>query len=100
MALKKDKQKVLDEVLDETRIRSFLAINPPDNVDPDFNLLEKAYRGMPEEYFDTFLDMFIEAGHNIDAVNPGGLTLLQIVAQHDECKPYMELLKKHGATQA
>ena len=97
MALKKDKQKVLDEVLDETRIRSFLEINPPEGVNADFNILEKAYRGMPVEYFDTFLELFVKDNRDINATNPGGKSLSQIVAQHDECKPYLELLTKHGA---
>ena len=99
MALKKDKQKVLDEVLDEARIQSFLDIKPPVDVDPDFNVLEKAYRGMPAEYFDTFLDFFIEAGRNIDATNPANKTLRQIVATHPQSADYLEVLDQHGASQ-
>ena len=98
MALKKDKAKVLDEVLDEQRIQSFLDIKPPTGVDADFNVLEKAYRGMPAEYYGTFLDFFIATGRNIDATNPAGKTLRQIVATHAESQDYLDALDQHGAS--
>ena len=98
MALKKDKEKVLDEVLDEQRIQSFLDIKPPTGVDADFNVLEKAYRGMPAEYFDTFLGFFSAAGRNIDAANPSGKTLRQIVATHAESQDYLGALDRYGAS--
>ncbi|MDX2369454.1 MAG: PA4642 family protein [Colwellia sp.] len=98
MALKKDKQKVLGEVFDDERIKTFLAFEAPEGVSPDFHLLEKAYRGMNIENFDTFLTFFLEAGHNISAQNPKGKTLLAIASEHRHGDEYVDALKKHGNT--
>ena len=42
MSLKKDKEKVLSEVFDDARIKSFLNYEPPSGVSADLHLLEKA----------------------------------------------------------
>lgn len=98
MALKKDKQKVLGEVFDDERIKTFLQFEAPEGVNPDFHLLEKAYRGMNIENFDTFLSFFVEDGHDINAQNPSGKTLLAIASEHRHGDEYVDALKKHGAT--
>jgi len=97
MALKKDKQKVLGEVFDDQRIKTFLQFEAPEDVNPDFHLLEKAYRGMKVENFDTFLGFFKEQGHNINATNPNGKTLLSIASEHPHGHEYVDALKNHGA---
>lgn len=97
MALKKDKQKVLGEVFDDARIRSFLQFLPPKGVNPDFHVLEKAYRGMKAENFDTFVKFFLEAGRDINATNPDGKTLLQLVSQHAQGEEYADILRAGGA---
>lgn len=98
MALKKDKQKVLGEVFDDERIKTFLDFEAPEGVNHDFHLLEKAYRGMKVENFATFLDFFLAAEHNINATNPAGQTLLQIASEHRHSEDYAALLTEHGAT--
>lgn len=98
MSLKKDKQKVLGEVFDDERIKTFLNFEAPEGVDRDFHLLEKAYRGMKAENFNTFLTFFNEAGHNINATNPGGKTLLQLANEHRHGEEYTEMLRAKGAT--
>ena len=40
--MKKDKQKVLDEVWTEDRVKSFLSVRPHDGSDEDFHMLLKA----------------------------------------------------------
>lgn len=97
MTLKKDKQKVLGEVFDDERIKTFLDFEAPEGVNPDFHLLEKAYRGMKTENFDTFLGFFTEAGHDINSTNSNGNTLLAIIADHRQSNEYVDVLKKHGA---
>lgn len=97
MALKKDKKKVLGEVFSDERIKSFLQFQPPEGVNEDFHLLEKAYRGMKAENFDTFLDFFLEEGRDINAVNPDGKTLLAVISEHRHGDDYAHSLKKHGA---
>ena len=97
MTLKKDKQKVLGEVFDDERIKTFLDFEAPEGDNPDFHLLEKAYRGMKVENFETFLSFFTEAGHDINARNPHGNTLLAIISEHRHGGEYVDALKKHGA---
>jgi len=97
MSLKKDKQKVLGEVFDDARIKSFFQYQAPAGVDPDFHLLEKAYRGMKAENFATFINFFLEEGRNINARNPEGVTLLTIASQHRNSESYVDTLKKNGA---
>jgi hypothetical protein len=97
MALKKDKQKVLGEVFDDERIKTFLQLEAPEGVNTDFHLLEKAYRGMKVENFDTFLNFFLEAGHDINAQNPSGDNLLATISKHRHSDEHVVVLKKHGA---
>lgn len=97
MVLKKDKQKVLGEVFDDDRIRTFLHFQPPKGVDRDYHLLEKAYRGMIAENFETFVRFFIAEGHDINARNPQGRTILDIVSKHRHGGDYADILRQHGA---
>ena len=98
MTLKKDKVKVIDEVMDESRLKAFLALHPPEGVNPDYNILERAYRGMTAEYFESFLDLFINEGHDINARNPAGKTLLGTISEHQQAGDYIAALKEQGAT--
>ncbi|RLA47234.1 MAG: hypothetical protein DRR06_03130 [Gammaproteobacteria bacterium] len=98
MALRKDKQKVLGEVFDDDRIRTFLNFEPPEGVDADFHVLEKAYRGMRAENFATFLDFFSAAGRDLNARNPHEQTLLDIISGHERAQDYIEVLEKQLAT--
>lgn len=91
--LKKDKQKVLGEVFDDARVKSFLDYQAPAGVSTDFHLLEKAYRGMNIDNFATFLTFFTDAGYNLNALNPEGQTLVQIASQHGHGGDYVTALK-------
>ena len=97
MALRKDKPKVLGEVFDDDRIRTFLDYEPPEGVDADFHVLEKAYRGMKAENFATFLEFFLAAGRDLKACNPQGQTLLDIVSVHERAQDYIQALTKQLA---
>jgi hypothetical protein len=96
MALLKDKQKVLGEVFDEERIKTFLDFTPPKNINPDFHLLEKAYRGMNVDNFDTFISFFLGKGYDINSKNPEGKSFSAIIKEHRHGKPYSNVLKKYG----
>ena len=95
MALRKDKQKVLGEIFDDERIRTFLNFAPPDGVDADFHVLEKAYRGMKAENFATFVKFFVDAGRNLKATNPQGQTLLDIMSMHQHAGDYIDAYQAH-----
>lgn len=97
MALKKDKKKVVGENFDDDRIRSFLLYQAPEGVDPDFHVLEKAYRGMIPENFETFVKFFVEDGRDINAQGPDGRSLLQQVETHRYGSDYADALRNAGA---
>jgi len=97
MALKKDKQKVLGEVFDDARIKTFLDHEAYGDNNPDYHLLEKAYRGMKVDNFITFLTFFKEKGHDINAQNTEGVTFLQTINTHKQAEDYIQALKQHGA---
>ncbi len=97
MALKKDKQKVLGEVFDDERIKTFLDIQPYGDMNADFHVMEKAYRGMKAENFKTFIQFFVEANRDINATGADGKTLLAIVSEHRLGEDYAEILKAAGA---
>ena len=97
MALKKDKQKVLGEVFDDERVRGFLNIEHSGNVHPDYAVLERAYRGMKIENFETFVKFFCEEGKDLNATNSEGKTLLQVISSHRLANDYVASLKQAGA---
>lgn len=92
MALKKDKEKVIDPVWGEQRIRDFLALQPPAGENADFHMLLKAYQSMREEDFAQFVGFFVEAGHQLDARNTEGKTVSDIIQQHRLGAPYLEAI--------
>ncbi|MGH1441010.1 MAG: PA4642 family protein [Cellvibrionaceae bacterium] len=97
MALKKDKQKVLGEVFDDARIKTFLNYEAYGDNNPDYHLLEKAYRGMKADNFATFVGFFKDAGHDINAQGTEGLSFLQTISAHKQADDYIQILKQYGA---
>ena len=97
MSLKKDKQKVLGEVFDEERIADFLIGEAPAGFNRDFYLLERAYRGMKAENFETFVRLFKAQGRDLDSQSPEGQTLLARVAEHAQSSEYADILRAAGA---
>lgn len=97
MSLRKDKEKVLGEIFDEARIRTFLEYKAPAGINTDYHLLEKAYRGMRGENFDTFVRLFVEAGKDLNAIGPEGKTFLQVIKTHRNSEEYTAALEQAGA---
>ena len=97
MSLRKDKEKVLGEIFDEERIKTFLQFPAPAGMNADFHLLEKAYRGMRGENFSTFVRLFVEAGHDLNAAGPAGKTFLQTIKSHRNSEEYVMALEAAGA---
>jgi len=97
MSLKKDKGKVLGEVFDDERVRSFLDYQAPAGVSNDFHALEKAYRGMNIDNFVTFLGVFKEAGRDLNATNPDGKTLAEVAGEHGHGVEYVDALRAAAA---
>lgn len=97
MSLRKDKEKVLGEIFDEERIKTFLNFTAPIGVNADFHLLEKAYRGMRGENFGTFVRLFVESGRDLNAIGPEGKTFLQTIKTHRNGEEYTQALQAAGA---
>jgi len=91
--MKKDKVKILDEVLTEDRIKEFLILQAPAGENADFHRLEKAYRGMPAQFFQVFVDLFVKAGGDINATSASGQSLLQTISKHKQSAEYREILE-------
>lgn len=96
--MRKDKQKVLDEVWDEQRVKSFLGKTVPSQAatplpgDADFYVLRHAYQSMRPHDFARFLDHFASAGRDVYAKDGQGRTLADVIASHANAKPFIELL--------
>lgn len=93
----KDKVKVIGEELDETKVARFLEMQPYGEENADFHILTKAYRGLPAEAFERFLQLFQEQGRDINARDPKGRTLLQLAQQNTRHPEYVDVLKRFGA---
>ncbi len=98
--MRKDKEKVLDEVSTEDRIRGFLEVKSYDGTSEDFHMLLKAYQSMRAEDFEKFVAFFTAEGRSVNSKNPDGQTVLSIVQEHRRSGEYAEILKRAGAEQA
>jgi hypothetical protein len=88
-----DKPKVVDEVWDDARVRQFLRVEPPNGVDRDFHRLLMAYRGMRPDDFGRFLAFFVADGGALDARDPSGRRLHEVIAPHRHGGPFLERLE-------
>ncbi len=97
MSERKDKEKVIGETFDDERIKGFLNYPAPEGINPDFHVLEKAYRGMRGDNFETFVKFFIDEGRDLNAPGPDGKTFLQTIKTHRLSDEYIRALEKTGA---
>lgn len=95
--MKKDKEKVLDEVWTEDRVRSFLDCQPLEGTNTDFHVLFKAYQSMRASDFKLFVDFFLAQKRDLNATDPAGQSVLSIVSQHRHGKEYSAILSSAGA---
>ena len=95
--MRKDKEKVLDEVWTEDHVRSFLNVRPHDASDEDFHMLLKAYQSMRATDFELFVRFFCEQNRNVNACDRDGRTVLEIVSRHRNGSDYAKILQAAGA---
>ncbi len=95
--MKKDKQKVLDEVWTEDHVKSFLNVRPHDGTDEDFHMLLKAYQSMRASDFELFVAFFTGENRNVNAAGRDGRTVLDIVRTHRHGAEYADILRGAGA---
>ncbi|MFV8820112.1 PA4642 family protein [Haliea sp. E17] len=95
--MKKDKQKVIDDVWTEDHVRSFLDVRPHDGSDENFFMLLRAYQSMRAEDFELFIGFFSAQNRDINARGKDGRSVLEIVSEHAKGGDYAAILKAAGA---
>ncbi len=95
--MRKDKEKVVDEVWTEGRIREFLTVKPIAGTNEDFYMLLKSYQAMRADDFADFLEMFLAEKRDINATDNEGRTLLSYVKEHRNSAEYRQALQANGA---
>jgi hypothetical protein len=95
--VRKDKEKVLDEVWTEDHVRSFLRVRPHDGSDENFHMLLKAYQSMRAEDFELFVGFFTAEQRDVNATGRDGRSVLDIVKTHRHGVEYAEILVAAGA---
>jgi hypothetical protein len=95
--MRKDKEKVLDEVWTEDHVRSFLKVRSHDGTSEDFHMLLKAYQSMRVSDFELFVGFFRHEGRDVNAPGKDGRTVLEIVSTHRHGVEYADILKVAGA---
>jgi hypothetical protein len=95
--MRKDKEKVLDEVWTEDHVRSFLQVRPHDGSDENFHMLLKAYQSMRAEDFELFLQFFTAEKRDVNATGKDGRSVLDIVKTHRHGVEYVSILTAAGA---
>lgn len=96
-----DKPKVIGEEWSDERVKSFLFITPYDSkLNPDYQVLIKAYQAMRASDFERFLGFFTEAGRDLNATNELGQTILDHISEHRRSVDYVAALQKFDAKRA
>ncbi|MEZ5573621.1 MAG: PA4642 family protein [Halioglobus sp.] len=95
--MRKDKEKVVDEVWTEDHVKSYLNVRSYDGTAEDFHMLLKAYQSMKSEDFELFVGLFCAEGRNLNAFGKDGRTVLDVISSHRHGVEYAEILKAAGA---
>lgn len=98
--MRKDKKKVIGEPMTDEQVAVFLDFHPRGEESVDHYMLARAYRSLRAEDFARFLNMFKAAGHDVNALDSEGRTLLQNISQHDQAADYADALRAVGAQPA
>jgi len=93
---KKDKKAVIDEVITDALLEQFFSLQPPQGIERDYHILERAYRGLTAPDFARFISLFITRKHNLNATGPQG-TILHVISTHRKGGDYAQALKNAGA---
>ena len=95
--MKKDKVRVEEQAFSQEQIESYLDFKSYDEADAQFVMLEKAYRVMPIEFFEKFLDAFVAKGYDLHAKNVDGQTMLELIAPNKAFADYTNAIQKRAA---
>ena len=88
---------VRNEEWSDDRLKSFLALEPPEGMPQDYCILLKAYRGMTAELFERFVPFFVADGRDLNVTLEDGSTFLDLVSRHRRSTRYADILVAAGA---
>jgi len=91
---KKDKKAVIDEIITDALLEQFFSLEPPQGVDADYHILERAYRGLLASDFARFVALFVARGKNLNAKGSQG-TMLEVISRHAKGSEYAAAIKKY-----
>ncbi len=95
--MKKDKQKVIGEVLDDARIKEYLSLQAPAGESQALHILTRAYRSLRAEDFERFLRFYVESGLELNPATVEGSTFLSTLESQRHATPYIRALRDVGA---
>lgn len=93
--VRRDKEKIIDEVWTDGRVKEFLRTITPSQSgeqfsgDHDFYVLLRAYHAMRVEDFEKFLEYFTQAGGDLHATNDRGQTVRAFIGSHRKAGPFI-----------
>ena len=90
--MKKDKQKVIGEVVSEEQLRSFLKLKDVGDETDDYHILTQAYRHLRLDDFARFAEIFREEGRNTEVFNRSGKSFRETIVSHRNGADYAECL--------
>jgi hypothetical protein len=91
--MRKDKKQVIGEEITDEPIKLFLAVEPVDGSSPSLHKLVKAYRGLRVDDFARFVDFFVAAGFDLNAVDAEGHDFVALIADQRQAEPYIDVIK-------
>ncbi|MFK4753922.1 PA4642 family protein [Oceanobacter antarcticus] len=94
---KKDKEKVFGGDWSEAQLSEFLNVPSYDGDSSDYIGAIRAYRYMVPGTFAQYIELFKAQGHDLNATNAAGDTILGTISQHEKGAEYAEILKDAGA---
>lgn len=93
--VRRDKEKIIDEVWTDGRVKEFLGTITPSQTgeefkgDHDFYVLLRAYHAMRVEDFEKFLEYFKQDGGNLRATNGNDQTVRTFISTHRKAGPFI-----------
>jgi hypothetical protein len=77
----------------DERVKGYLNRLPPTGESADFHALMAAYKHMRPHDFERFITFFKAAGRDVNAPNPAGQSLLDIVRTHAKSTEFVAILE-------
>ena len=68
-----------------------------DHNDPDFDAAVYAFRFLPDEIFARYVQLFVEAGKDINANNAQGQSIVAYLRQFERARAFIQALEAAGA---